>query len=94
MTYVSITDEELKEVENKSIVINENITLTYKEAANWSNLIDAINAIADEYENRSLNFDTERLIDRARPRRAILKYMKERYRAAICDLIIEERSRG
>lgn len=90
----SLTDEELAEFEQKEIVFNSkeegDVTMTVKEAVRWGLLLDALEFIGQEFEERGLNLDEYIFIDKVRPKKAILKYIEDRYVAAVTDFKIEE----
>ena len=52
-------------------------------------LIEAINLICDEYYERDMEFTVDNIVKKAKPHKAIKKYIDERYFAGLQDLILE-----
>lgn len=89
-----LTDDEIKEFEQKELIFTSKqegkVEMTVQEAVKWGLLIDALEFLGQEFEDRGIDFDEAIFIDKVRPKKAILKYIEDRYIAALNDFRIEE----
>lgn len=89
-----LTDDEIAEFEQQELTFRSNseekITMTVKEAVKWGLLVDALEFLGQEFEERGLDLDEAIFIDKVRPKKAILKYIDDRYIASLNDFRIEE----
>lgn len=82
-----LNDAKLKQLENSLIEIAGN-QLTVGEAVRWMLLIDALDIIGQEYEEQGLTFDTDIITKKAKPHKAIVRYIEERYVAFLHGMYV------
>lgn len=86
-----MNDEQLAKFAETQIQITPEVTMSVGEAARWSLLIDAIDVIDKAYEERGLDFDEMLLTKKAKPHKAVTKFINERYVAELNDIKFESR---
>lgn len=84
-----LTGAELEAREKQVVTFNDGTQMTLPLLTRWALLIEAINLICDEYYERDMEFTVDNIVKKAKPHKAIKKYIDERYFAGLQDLILE-----
>lgn len=83
----TLTDSEIKAQDTNEIDLN-GVKMPVSCAVRWILLLEALDLIEKTYEEQEKTFDYDIILDKAKPHKAITKYINERYIAALNDYCI------
>jgi hypothetical protein len=78
-----------EEYEKKLIEFEGHEPMTVGCATRWMLLLEALDLIAEEEEERGEEIDDELIVDKVRRHKAITNYIDARYSAGLADLVHE-----
>ena len=82
-----LNDSKLHQLESQMINISGN-QMTVGEATRWMLLIEALNFINQECEEKGIEFDINAFTKKSKPHKAIVRYINERYVAFLHGMFI------
>lgn len=82
-----LSEDNFKKIEEQLIEINGEM-IPAGEAARWMLLLEALDVIAQAYEEKNIEFNTDIIVKKAKQHKAITKYINERYVAFLHGLFV------
>lgn len=87
----NFSGSELEAKEMQRVYIGNNISMTIGQLTRWLLLLEAFSLITESSDERGVKIDEDAITKKAKPHKAIVKYINERYFAGLRDVIVENR---